>query len=112
MLKATLLRLVILVGGLTLFTVFYRSLTEALSLVRPEASLYFTLMLITTLITGFLVELAPFNKKISLNNRQSLLLAAVLGLAIVLTNPYWFFGGRIISIEYGVPLLRLNAWWL
>jgi len=78
--------------------------TEATSRsLMAEASLYFSLMLTVAFVTGLMVEMAPFKQKISIKHWQVLLPVIILGLLIILTNPYWFFGDMLV--EYGVSLM-------
>ena len=104
--KPWLLRLLILVPGLILFSYFYDSYQGALwHGVDPESSLYFLLTVITSLIIGFLFELAPFKQSISFKKREVLILAGIFIFLVLLTLPSWFIVGRLVGFGIGYSII-------
>ncbi len=104
--KPWLLRLLILVPGLILFSYFYDSYQEALwHGLEPESSLFFLLTVITSLIIGFLFELTPFKQSISFKKPEVLILAGIFVFLVVLTLPSWFIVSRLVGIGIGYSIL-------
>ena len=91
MIKALLLRLLILLVGIVPFIYFTELFQPAMMRFRePERSIYFLLIAITSFFIGFLVELAPFKKRIRIVKWEALIPVAIFGGLVVLTVPCWF----------------------